>query len=86
MTVVDQQFGGTTPLDVLIDFEPAAPAAAAPSPAATDTEAVFDQFDEFDTATPQDQQKYWFTPEKMARIAAVHNYLDDCRKPAKSCR
>jgi len=76
MTVVDQQFGGTTPLDVLIDFEPAAPAAAAPSPAATDTEAVFDQFDEFDTAMPQDQQKYWFTPEKMARIAAVHNYLD----------
>jgi len=76
MTVVDQQLGGTTPLDVLVDFEPAASVAATPSPTATDANDVFSQFEEYDTGRPQDREKYWFTPDKIARIAAVHNYLD----------
>jgi predicted RND superfamily exporter protein len=75
MKVVDRQLGGTTPLDVVVDFEPTT-AEAAPSPEAAGEDAVFDQFEEFDTATPGNKQKYWFTPEKMARVAAVHDYLD----------
>jgi predicted RND superfamily exporter protein len=75
MKVVDRQLGGTTPLDVVIDFEPTA-AEAAPSPEAAGKDTVFDQFDELDQATAGDKQKYWFTPEKMARVAAVHDYLD----------
>ncbi|MCX5644301.1 MAG: MMPL family transporter [Phycisphaerae bacterium] len=73
MKVVDQQLGGTTPLDVVIDFEQATPPEAVRSGAGTGTEAVIE---EFDTAAQGTQQKYWFTPEKMARIAAVHDYLD----------
>jgi len=76
MKVLDRQLGGTTPLDVVIDFEQTAPSQAAPSNDAADTDAVFEQFDEFDTAAQQTKHKYWFTPEKMARIAAVHDYLD----------
>jgi predicted RND superfamily exporter protein len=72
MKVVDQQLGGTTPLDVVIDFEQATPPEAVPSDAETGTEAVIE---EFDTAAQGTQQKYWFTPEKMARIAVVHDYL-----------
>ncbi len=82
MTVVDQQLGGTTPLDVVIDFE-----RTAPEPVSTTTEpgaeTVFDQFAEFDTGAEQTRKKYWFTPEKMARIAAVHDYLDGLPETGK---
>jgi predicted RND superfamily exporter protein len=83
MKVVDRQLGGTTPLDVVIDFEPTAPSEAAPPPDAAGQETVFDQFEEFDTATPGNKEKYWFTPEKMARIAAVHDYLDGLPETGK---
>ncbi len=78
MKVVDRQLGGTTPLDVVVDFEPttAAPSEAAPPAAAAGPDAVFDQFDDLDKATAGNPQKYWFTPEKMARVATVHDYLD----------
>jgi len=77
MKVLDQQLGGTTPLDVVIDFGQTSPSEAALSNDATHTdEAVFDQFEEFDTTAKNTNYKYWFTPEKMARIAAVHDYLD----------
>ncbi len=83
MKVVDRQLGGTTPLDVVIDFEPTAVSEAAPPPDAAGQETVFDQFEEFDTATPGNKEKYWFTPEKMARIAAVHDYLDGLPETGK---
>jgi uncharacterized protein len=83
MEVLDQQLGGTTPLDVVIDLEQSVPSVASPSHAAADTEAVFDQFEEFDTAAQGTKQKYWFTPEKMAQIAAVHDYLDGLPETGK---
>ena len=83
MKVMDQQLGGTTPLDVVIDLEPTAPSEATPPADAADKETVFDQFEELDTAAPGNQQKYWFTPEKMARIAAVHDYLDGLPETGK---
>jgi hypothetical protein len=83
MKVVDRQLGGTTPLDVIIDFEPSAPPVAVPSKAESGTEAVFDQFEELDAAAQGTGQKYWFTPEKMARVAAVHDYLDGLPETGK---
>ncbi len=73
MKLIDQQLGGTTPLDVVIDFPAAAnEPAAAESPAPVDD--VFDEFAEFDQ--PPANEKYWFTPEKMALVKKVHSYLD----------
>jgi predicted RND superfamily exporter protein len=83
MKVVDQQLGGTTPLDVVVDFERAAPSAPVPAPTADGQDAVFDEFEEYDTTAPGNQEKYWFTPEKMARIAAVHDYLDSLPQTGK---
>ena len=75
MWILDQQLGGTTPLDVIIDFASTAPSEAIASDAAADGSDVFDQFEDFESS-PETKQKYWFTPDKMERIAAVHDYLD----------
>ncbi len=83
MKVVDRQLGGTTPLDVVIDLEPTAPVEAAPAPDKAGQDSVFDQFEELDKATHENKAKYWFTPEKMARIAAVHDYLDGLPETGK---
>ncbi|MBN2455718.1 MAG: MMPL family transporter [Sedimentisphaerales bacterium] len=74
MKVIDQSLGGTTPLDVIVDFgEPNTQTAAVESaPRADDT--VFDEFTELDKA--EIDEKYWFTSDKMSRIKSVHAYLD----------
>jgi hypothetical protein len=79
MKVLDQQLGGTTPFDVVIDFGPA----SAPSePAAPDAaDAEFEQFEEFDKTAQS--KKYWFTPEKISQIAAVDDYLESLPETGK---
>jgi len=73
MQFIDRELGGTTPLDVIIDFPGDATADAPPAgePAESD---FFDEFDEFETKAGQ--EKYWYTPEKLELIGAVHRYLD----------
>ena len=78
MKVIDQSLGGTTPLDVIIDF----PQAEHRSEVAdAETDDVFDEFDEFEEAAKQ--EKYWFTADKMSRIQAVHDYLDSLPETGK---
>ena len=77
MAVIDQQLGGTTPLDVIIQFE------------AIDLEAEFAEEDEefadpFDEATQaEDYNKYWFTEDRMEVIEKVHDYLDGLSETGK---
>jgi len=78
MKVIDQHLGGTTPLDVIIDFgEPNAP----PQQATGEGSDVFDEFDEYDKAATD--EKYWFTAEKISRIKAVHAYLESLPETGK---
>ena len=74
MKVIDQKLGGTTPLDIIIDlYEPQASAAqtATGTPTASDDE--FEKFDEFNKG---DDEKYWFTAEKMALVIRIQDYLE----------
>jgi predicted RND superfamily exporter protein len=82
MKILDQQLGGTTPLDVVIDFgQPAASESVQANTSAAAEEDEFDQFDEFDKAATDN--KYWFTPEKINQIAAVHDYLESLPEAGK---
>jgi len=75
MKTIDQNLGGTTPLDIIIDFETSK--AAKPSSASKsvqDKGDEFDTFNEFENAEKED--KYWFTLEKMTLVKKIHNYLD----------
>ena len=84
MKVIDQRLGGTTPLDVIIDFEETEALPASTEPAVTESEDTFDEFDEFneyDEAAAD--EKYWFNAEKMARVKTVHHYLDNLSETGK---
>jgi len=82
MKVIDQNLGGTTPLDVIIEMdgsETAPPVVASQTGAEVDKE--FEAFDEFDET--KDDNKYWFTSEKMARVVKIHDYLDSLPETGK---
>jgi len=77
LKVIDQKLGGTTPLDVIIDFGSQANAAQAQTTSPETEDAVgeddFGEFEEFEAR--QDTDKYWFTRYRLDRIEMVHDYL-----------
>jgi len=81
MKVIDQNLGGTTPLDVIVDFESISSLPAVTEPAAAESDDIFDEFNELDEAATD--EKYWFNSEKMARIKAGHLYLDNLPETGK---
>jgi len=81
MKVIDQSLGGTTPLDVLVDFKEPDAGPDATHPVTKVEDDVFDEFAEFDTAASE--EKYWFTSDKMNRIKSVHAYLDSLPETGK---
>ena len=85
MRVIDQKLGGTTPLDVVVTLASAKAAARAPGAAAAAPDSgamdAFAGFEEF--ASVPDEDKYWFTSDKMARVMAIHDYLDGLPQTGK---
>ena len=81
MKVIDQCLGGTSPLDVVVEFEDSDATPAGAETTASKGDAVFDEFDEFDEAAKD--EKYWFTAEKMARVKNVHRYLESLPETGK---
>ncbi len=60
MKLIDEKLGGTTPLEVIIKF---------PKEEKNEDEDDWGDEDEND-------EKYWFTKDKVDKINMVHNYLD----------
>jgi len=70
MKIIDQELGGTTPLDVILTFTEQNNTVEV----IIETEEEEDSFeDEFNELENKDQ--YWFTDEKIAIINKVHDYL-----------
>ena len=69
MKLIDEKLGGTTPLEVILKF-----------PVAKDEEkdAENDWGDE-----DENDDKYWFTKDKIDKINRVHNYLDNIEAVGK---
>lgn len=81
MKVIDQQLGGTTPLDVIIEFEDRQITQTTNETLTEEDDQIFDQFDEFDEAATE--EKYFFTAEKLNRIKDVHLYLEKLQETGK---
>ena len=66
MKKIDEDLGGTTPLNVILKF---------PVNKKNNTEE--DEFDEWEEENENEAKaKYWFTRDKMDKILKVHDYLD----------
>ena len=67
MKKIDEDLGGTTPLNIILKF-----------PSKQIEEANDDEFSEWDEGVEnkEDKSKYWFTRDKMDKILKVHDYLD----------
>ena len=68
MKKIDEDLGGTTPLNVILKF---------PTKIKKD-KIESDEFDEWDeeSESNENKAKYWFTRDKMDKIIKVHDYLD----------
>ena len=82
MKVIDQNLGGTTPLEVIIEFDELKPSATiAAQEVTTEYDKEFEEFDEFDK--PGHDEKYWFTSDKMAQVMKWHDYLNNIPETGK---
>ena len=67
MKKIDDDLGGTTPLNVIIRFPT--------KQVDKNDDDEFSEWDE-DVENKEDKAKYWFTRDKMDKILKVHDYLD----------
>ena len=73
MKLIDEELGGTTPLEIILKF---------PKVEKEETEED-DGFDEWGNESEQDDEKYWFTKDKIDTITSVHDYLDSLPQVGK---
>ena len=67
MKLIDEELGGTTPLEVIIKF---------PDNEVSENEDE-DDFEDWEDEEDSNNEKYWFTKDKIDKIKSVHNYLDN---------
>ena len=72
MKLIDEKLGGTTPLEVILKF-----------PKIEKEEIEKDEFEEWGDEGENDDEKYWFTKDKINTISKVHYYLDDLPQVGK---
>ena len=74
MKLIDEELGGTTPLEVILKF---------PVNENKETSKKDDEFDDWGDEDDKNDKKYWFTKDKVDKIASVHNYLDSLPQVGK---
>ena len=73
MKLIDEKLGGTTPLEVIIKF-----------PEKDLNSDDKDEFEDWDNeSNEENNDKYWFTKDKIDKITSVHNYLDSLPETGK---
>ena len=75
MKLIDDELGGTTPLEVILKF---------PDQEKEETiSSEDDEFEDWGDEEDANDEKYWFTKDKIDKIASVHNYLDSLPQVGK---
>jgi len=74
MKLIDEELGGTTPLEVILKF---------PTTKNKEASTEDDEFEDWGNEEDENDEKYWFTKDKIDKIASVHNYLDSLPQVGK---
>ena len=73
MKLIDEKLGGTTPLEVILKFPEK-------KKLITDDD---EEFEDWGDDNEINDEKYWFTKDKIDRISTVHSYLDSLPQVGK---
>ena len=73
MKLIDEKLGGTTPLEIILKF---------PQKENLDLDEK-DEFEDWGDGDDKNDEKYWFTKDKIDKISSVHNYLDSLPQVGK---
>ena len=76
MKLIDEELGGTTPLEIILKFP-------VKEEGGKKTSTEDDEFEDWGDEEDGNDEKYWFTKDKIAKIALVHNYLDSLPQVGK---
>jgi predicted RND superfamily exporter protein len=74
MKLIDDKLGGTTPLEVILKF---------PETKDKEISSEDDEFEDWGDEEEENDERYWFTKDKIEKIASVHNYLDSLPQVGK---
>jgi predicted RND superfamily exporter protein len=70
MEIIDEKLGGTTPLDVIVNFKTTEIKVEQPVKPIDDFDDFANEFESTD-----DEAQYWFTDAKMKKVEEIHDYL-----------
>ena len=77
MKLIDEKLGGTTPLDIVINFKKETFDSNESIPSSDDTElGLDDDFFDLGSEIEINTKDYWFTSTKIKQIEKAHNYLE----------
>lgn len=74
MKFIDEELGGTTPIDIILQLGAPRQASEAKKAAEPAADKDFAEFGEFGQDNG-DAAKYWYTAERIATVEKVHDYL-----------
>jgi len=74
MRLIDEELGGTTPLEVILKF---------PKKEKEEKTSEDEEFDDWGEDEDTNDENYWFTKDKIDLITSVHNYLDSLPQVGK---
>ena len=72
MKLIDEKLGGTTPLEIILKF-----------PKKKEKEVVDEEYEDWGEDENLNNEKYWFTKDKIDKISSVHNYLENLPQVGK---
>ena len=70
LRLIDEKLGGTTPVDILLNLE---------DPEIIENDEKDEDFEDFDalfSTFEEEQEKVWFTPERIEKVKEIHDYLE----------
>ena len=83
MALIDKKLGGTTPLDVIVDADPAFLAAQEEEQAVAEEDPFADDFFGQEEEEGLSGSSYWYNSYQIATLERIHDYLDGIPQTGK---
>ncbi len=85
LSFIDQKLGGTTPLEVIVNFDNSNRSKDEASDSSSASDSSFSEFEQYaeENDTGSERNTYWYTVPKFEKIERIHDTLDAYRETGK---